>query len=309
MQLYKGCNMSRFTIILTTFTLLILSVSIHAQLLIPDEKWEFVADGFDFPEGPAWHDSGVLYLSNCNGGWITRISDDKVDTLAFATDSTFKQTNGIIVSRSGDLFACEYGEGKIVKITPEGEVSTLIDGYEGKSFNRPNDITFDEKGNLYFSDPKEYEKEYPKGRVFYYDFHNKKLKLVADGLDFPNGLGISPVTKKLYLSESGKHRVLEFEIAETGELKNKQVFIELPDGDPDGIEFDVKGNLYVPHFGTGTVFVISQKGKILQEVKTPGKKPSNLEFGDSDLKTLYLTEDETNSVYKIRTTIAGYKLR
>lgn len=292
-----------------TIIITILSTAINAQSLIPNEKWELVADGFNFPEGPAWHESGVLYLSNCNGGWITRISDNKIDTLAFAADATFKQTNGIIVSRSGDLFACEYGDGKILQITPGGKVSTLIDGYEGRSFNRPNDIALDGKGNLYFSDPKEYGKEDPQGRVFYYNFSKKELKLVAEGLDFPNGLGISPTTKKLYLSESGKHRVLEFEISKSGALKNKRIFIELPNGDPDGIEFDIEGNLYIPHFGTGTVFIISSAGKILQKIKTPGKKPSNLEFGDSDLKTLYLTEDETNSVYKIRTTNAGYKLR
>jgi len=301
--------MQRLTLALTTLFLTVLSITIYSQSLIPNSDWEFVADGFSFPEGPAWHESGVLYLSNCTGGWITKISNNKVDTLAYATDSTFEKTNGIIVTESGELLVCEYGEGKILQITPKGEVSTLIDGYKGKSFNRPNDLAFDEQGNLYFSDPKEYGKENPKGRVFYYNFSSKELKLVADGLDFPNGLGISPTTKKLYVSESGRSRVLEFEITSSGSLTNRRTFIDLPGGDPDGIEFDVEGNLYVPHFGTGTLYVISPKGKILQEVKTPGAKPSNIEFGDEDLRTLYLTEDETNSVYKIRTTNIGYKLR
>jgi len=301
--------MQRPNFVLTIIAILILSITINAQELISNSNWALVADGFNFPEGPAWHNSGVLYLSNCYGGWITKIKDNKVDTLAAASDTTFVKTNGIIVAKSGDLFVCEYGNGKILQITPKGKVTTLINGYKGISFNRPNDIAIDQKGNLYFSDPKDYGKENPAGRVFYYNFNKKELKLVAENLDFPNGLGISPLTKKLYLSESGKHRVLEFDITESGDLKNKRVFIELPNGDPDGIELDTEGNLYIPHFGTGTVFVISPKGKILQKVKTPGKKPSNLEFGDDDLKTLYLTEDETNSVYKIRTINAGYKLR
>lgn len=301
--------MQRLPMFLTILILTIFSITIAAQTLIPKSDWELVADGFNFPEGPAWHKSGVLYLSNCYGGWITKISDDKVDTLAYATDTTFTKTNGIIVAESGELFACEYGEGKILQITPEGKVSTLIDGYNGKSFNRPNDITFDEKGNLYFSDPKEYGKEKPKGRIFYYNFSDEKLKLVAENLDFPNGLGISPITKNLYVSESGRNRILEFEITESGDLTSRKTFINLAGGDPDGIEFDVEGNVYVPHFGTGTLFIISPKGIILQEVKTPGNKPSNIEFGDEDLKALYLTEDETNSVYKIRTAHTGYKLR
>lgn len=301
--------MQRLSIFLTVIILTIFSITIGAQTLISNSDWKFVADDFNFPEGPAWHKSGVLYLSNCYGGWITKISNNKIDTLAYATDTTFTKTNGIIVAESGELYACEYGEGKILQITPEGKVSTLINGYEGKFFNRPNDITFDEKGNLYFSDPKEYVKENPKGRIFYYNFLDKKLKLVAENLDFPNGLGISPITKKIYVSESGRNRILEFEVTESGNLTNRKTFINLAGGDPDGIEFDIEGNLYVPHFGTGTLFIVSPKGKILQEVKTPGNKPSNIEFGDEDLKTLYLTEDETNSVYKIRTTNPGYKLR
>ena len=301
--------MHKLTLTLTTFILATLSITIFPQSLIPNSEWQLVADGFNFPEGPAWDDSGILYLSNCNGGWITKISDGRIDTLASASDSTFIKTNGIIVAKSGELYACEYGHGKILHITPKGYVNTLIYDYEGKSFNRPNDLSFDDKGNLYFSDPKGYKKENPEGRIFYYNFSSKELKLVADSLDFPNGLGISPNTKKLYVSESGKSRILEFEVTEIGELKNKKTFIELIGGDPDGIEFDTDGNLYVPHFGTGTVFVISPEGKILQKVKTPGKQPSNLEFGDDDLRTLYLTEDETNAVYKIRTTNTGYKLR
>ena len=301
--------MKQSAILFIFLILIILATKIESQSLIPNTEWELVADGFDFPEGPAWHKSGVLYLSNCNGGWITKISVNKVDTFAHASDSTFIKTNGIIVNKSGDLFACEYGEGKILQITPEGKVSTLLKVFEGKSFNRPNDLTFDTKGNLYFSDPKGYREAKPEGRLFYYDFSKKELKLVADSLDFPNGLGISPVTKKIYLSESGKSRILEFEITETGELANQKTFINLSGGDPDGIEFDVYGNLYVPHFGTGTVYVISSDGKILQQLDTPGKNPSNVEFGDDDLRTLYLTEDETNSVYKIRTKNQGYKLR
>ena len=103
--------MHRLTLVLTALILTVLSIAIYSQPLIPNSDWELVADGFSFPEGPAWHESGVLYLSNCNGGWITRITNNKVDTLAYATDSTFKKTNGIIVSESGELFACEYGEG------------------------------------------------------------------------------------------------------------------------------------------------------------------------------------------------------
>lgn len=292
-----------FLFIAITFT-----VTLNGQSTVENINWELVATGFSFPEGPAWHKNGNLYLSNCHGGWLAKISENKVDTLLSASDTTFIKTNGIVVGNSGDLFVCEYGKGKIIKITNDGEVTTLLDGYKGKSFNRPNDLTFDEKGNLYFTDPKDYRAEKDEGRVFYYNFSDNSLKLVVDGLDFPNGIAISPITKKLYLSESGQNRVLEFEKTEDGNLINKRTFIELKGGDPDGLDFDVLGNLYVAHFGSGTLYIVSQKGQILQEIKTPGKQPSNLEFGGKDLRTIYLTEDENNSVYKIRVRTKGFKI-
>ena len=297
-----------FVIIFFVISALVVHDPIFSQQLLLDNEWKLVAEGFQFPEGPAWDGDNSLYFSNCYGGWIGKISDGKVDTFAISTDESFTKTNGIIVKSSGEIIVCEYGFGKILSFTSEGNFLVMIDGFKGKSFNRPNDIIIDVSGNLYFSDPKGYGKENPEGRLFYYNFSTKTLDLVAESLDFPNGIAISPKTKKLYLSESGKNRILEFKIENSGNLRNKKVFIDLPGGDPDGLDFDIEGNLYVPHFGTGTLYVISPVGKVLQKMKTPGLKPSNIEFGDKDLKTLYLTEDETNSIYKIRTKYEGYKL-
>ena len=132
------------------------------------------------------------------------------------------------------------------------------------------------------------------------------LLKVADSLSFPNGLAISPLDQKLYVCESSKNRIIRFKIEADGHLQNRETFVLLPGGDPDGLDFDENGNLYVAHFGSGTIYVISPSGQILQRVRTPGKKPSNLEFSGDDYKTLYLTEDETNAVYKTSVLIAGY---
>jgi gluconolactonase len=129
---------------------------------------------------------------------------------------------------------------------------------------------------------------------------------VQTELAFPNGIGISPIDGRLYVCESAKNRILSFKINENGKLGNKKVFVELPGGDPDGFNFDVEGNLYVAHFGGGNLFVISPDGTILKTVKTPGLKPTNVEFAGDDKKTLYLTEVETNSIYRCRVSIAGH---
>ncbi len=275
---------------------------------IEEKEWTLVADGFSFPEGPAWDGKNTLYVSNCYGDWLAKIKDDRVDTLRITSDSSFKQTNGLIVDARGHIMACDFGLGAILKISPDGAVERIINGYKGQRFNRPNDLTLTKDGNLYFSDPKSYGKDKADGRVFYYDFNSQELWLAADSLHFPNGMAISPLDGRLYVSESARERVLRFTRTKDGTLTEQEVFIELPGGDPDGLDFDVEGNLYVPHFGSGTLFVISPSGKIIQQIKTPGKKPSNIEFAASALKTLYLTEDETNGVYKIEVNVKGFRL-
>jgi gluconolactonase len=112
----------------------------------------------------------------------------------------------------------------------------------------------------------------------------------------------------LYVCESAFARVLRFTVEPDGRLTNKEIFVELLGGDPDGIAFDSEGNLYVAHYGGGAVYVIAPDGRIKQKIPTPGKKPTNLEFADEDLQTLFLTEVETNALYKRRVDIAGLKL-
>lgn len=289
--------------------LLAIIVSIFSchQRLVDKTEWKLVGTGFNFPEGPAWDAKGTLYVSNCYGNWITKLQNNTMDTLITASDTTFHRTNGLVVGKDGIIFACDFGAGAILKINPSGKVSVLVSAYQGEPFHRPNDLVMDQQGNLYFTDPNSYSKEKNDGRLYFYDMISNNLTLAADSLAFPNGIAISPIDGKLYVCESAKNQITHFERTAPGILKNKQMFIVLPGGDPDGIDFDVKGNMYVAHFGNGTVYIIAPNGKILEQIKTPGLKPTNLEFGDSDFKTLYLTEVETNSLYKIRTNYPGSK--
>ncbi len=280
-----------------------------SQNPVENTEWELVGSGYSFPEGPTWHPDGILYFSNCHGNWITKYQNNKIDTFLISSDQTFSKTNGMFVAADGYIYACDFGKGMILRFSTLGEVDTVISKFQGVALNRPNDLIVLKNGDIYFTDPSNYDRSKFHGRLFYFNRDSDKLHLIADSLAFPNGLGISPFDSKLYVCESMKNLILRFEISDYGIPTNREIFIQLPGGDPDGIDFDIKGNMYVAHFGTGTVFVISPDGKIIQRIKTPGKNPSNVEFGGKDLKTLYITEDETNCVYKIQVNNSGYKYK
>lgn len=272
-------------------------------------EWQKIAENMQFPEGPAWNGT-ELFVSSCYGGFITKINNEDVSVFVDSTMQPFrvKQSNGLTFGEDGFLYACDYGIGAILKISLEGKTKILSAGYQGSRFNRPNDLAYSPDGFLFFTDPKSYGKDKPDGRIFKLNTATGEVELVKDSLHFPNGIAFSPDGKNLFVCESAMNRVLKYEYTEKGLLKNKTAFIELPGGDPDGIAFDTNGNLYCAHFGGGTIYVINSNAEVVNELKAPGKKPSNVEFGGEDMKTLFITEDETNSVYKTVTEIPGVKL-
>lgn len=285
--------------------ILLLTVAAFPQ----KKQWVKVADSLNFPEGPAWNGE-VLLVSSCYGGFITTIKGNDVFKFIDSTQQPFrlKQTNGLTFGKDGNLYACDYGIGAILRISPAGKTEIIAPGYNGKKFNRPNDLAFHKNGLLYFTDPKSYNKEILDGAVYSLNTVTGEVKQVFYGLGFPNGIAFSKTCNELYVCESAKNRILKFKVDKDGSLKDSTVFIELPGGDPDGIGFDKNENLYVAHFGSGKIYVISPKGKIINTIDAPGKKPSNVEFAGKSLKTLYITEDETNSVYKMELKTGGRPL-
>lgn len=276
------------------------------------KKYDFIkiVDSLKFPEGPTWNGHNTIYVSNCKGNWITRITSGKIDTFVVAPTLpvAFVQTNGLAYYKDDCIYACDYGKGAILKFHPDGKCETVTDGYNGEKYSRPNDLAFDKKGNLYFTDPKSYDKNNPDGVVYRIDKKTKKVSVAYAGICFPNGIAFSKDGKELFVCESAKERVLKFKVKKDGTLTNPVEFIHLPGGDPDGIAFDVEDNLYIAHFGGQEIVVAKPDGSIKEKIPAPGKRPSNLEFAGKDMKTLYITEDETNAVYKINVDVPGRKL-
>jgi gluconolactonase len=280
-----------------------------SQIIDTSQKWIKVKDGLNFPEGPAYDGDSSIYLSNCYGGWIGKFSKGMTDTFLINNDLriNINKTNGLAYGKDGYLYVCEYGYGQILRVDKNSNIEVYANGYKGERFNRPNDIILDNEGNLYFTDPNSYDKNILDGRIFFIDAKTKEIILIADSLAFPNGINISPIDKKLYVCESAKQKIVRFDIVDQSYLTNKEDFVQIPNGDPDGIEFDINGNLYVTHYGGKAVYIFSPNGKLLEKIDTPGAKPTNLEFGGEAYKTLYLTEVETNALYSIKVKIPGCK--
>lgn len=271
-------------------------------------EYTLVAEGLAFPEGPAWNGE-MLLVSNCYSDWILRVKDGITDTFVVKPTSPFDfgKTNGLTFYKDGSLYACDYGKGAILKFQPDGTCETVAEDYEGKKFNRPNDLAFDSRGNLWFTDPHKYHPDTLDGAIYQIDTDGK-VRQMYYGLGFCNGIALNAEETKLYVCESAMHRVLTFAINKDGSLSEPEVFAEMPGGDPDGMAFDIEGNLYVAHFGGKAIWKFNKSGLLLQKIETPGTKPSNIEFGGKDLKTLYITEDEHNALYKIEMKTPGLPL-
>ncbi len=264
-----------------------------------------VAEGFQFPEGPAWDGQSSLYVSNCYGNWMAVLHNSELDTFVTvdSAQTCFRQTNGLTFHSDGYLYACDFGLGAIERFDKQGRCQIIEAG-----FNRPNDLAFSKSGHLYFTDPKTYDVNVPDGCVYRYNFKIGKVELMADSLCFPNGIAFTADGQAVYIAESAQNRVLKFDLQSDGMLTNRSVFALMPGGDPDGIALDVNGNVYVAHFGAGRIAVFNPQGQEIASLRVPGKKPSNLEFAGTNLKTLYVTEDETNALYKAQMPIAGLPL-
>lgn len=265
--------------------------------------FETVATDLAFPEGPTWF-RGQLAFSNCYGAWVGAIRNGQVDTLLRREDG-IKKTNGTVYDTKGNLYICEYADGKILKYSVFGRLTTLRSKDNlGRRFNRPNDICISRDGFLYFTDPRSYNDSISDGRVFKLDTRSGDLSLVADGLQFPNGLTLSPDESILYIGESVNKNILRYNM----NTHRIDTLVTLPQGkqDPDGMVCDRDGNLYVAYYGGGMIYVISPEGQILDSLPVPGKKPSNVEFGNNERNFLYVTECETHSIYRIKTKHIGY---
>jgi gluconolactonase len=305
--------------------------SLPAGIVLPDARVE-AATFVSFLEGPAADAEGHVYFSDIRANRIMRLSPD--GTLDVFRDDSGR-TNGNVFDLAGRLVSCEGGEmGKggrrrVVRTDMKtGEVTVLVDRYDGKRLNSPNDATVDTQGRIWFTDPRygdrsDMEMEMEIEGVYRIDTNGKVTRVLAQPqIGRPNGIAITPDDQTLYVIDSnpvpgGNRKVWAFTIEADGNLTHQRSIYDFAPGrGGDGMELDRHGNLYVcagiltPRGSYETdknppgIYVITPAGKLLGRIPIPEDVITNCCFGGPDWKTLYVTAGKT--LYSIRVTISGY---
>jgi gluconolactonase len=250
-------------------------------------------------EGPAVDKDGNLYAVNYSKeGTIGKITP-KGDSSIFIELPNGSIGNGIRFDTKGEMLIADYTNHNILKVDM---ASKQISVYAHDStMNQPNDIAIDSKDRLYASDP---NWKANTGRIWRIDTGGK-ISLLEDNMGTANGIEVSPDEKTLYVNESVQRKVWAYNLSDSGTISNKRLLMEFPDFGMDGMRCDVDGNLYIARHGKGTIAKVSPSGKLLEEIKLNGKKPSNIAFGGTDGRTAYVTLQDRGNIESFRVSVPG----
>lgn len=297
-----------------------------------DAPIEQLVDGITWAEGPAWVWEGdFLLFSDVPGNVMYRWSP-KGGKSVFLKPSgydgpptkIFREagSNGATMSLAGELIVCDCGNRSLVRVDLRTRKKTVLaSAYKGKKFNSPNDVVERrgeglEPGAFYFTDPPyglegldaSPAKEAPFNGVYLVK-QNGEVALVDDSLSFPNGVGLSPDGKRLYVSNSDPKRpvIMAYDLGEDGLPTSSKVFFDASElvkaggpGLPDGMKVDAMGRLFAT--GPGGLMILTPEAELLGVIETGGPV-ANCVFGDRDGKTLYLTSNHI--VARVRTKTVG----
>jgi len=273
--------------------------------LLETKEAERLATGFVFTEGPLWHPDGFYYFVDVRSSVLYRIVPGR------APEVVREKTgggNGTTFDLQGRLVICEGDNRRVARMAADGRaVEVLVDRFEGKRLNRPNDVVCKSDGSIYFTDPglrvPLAERELAYAGV-YRVMPDGVISLVAD-FEYPNGLAFSPDERRLYVANTRWAQYIHvLDLDPSGKMIRRRIFADMSsdetDGVPDGMKVDVDGRVYCT--GPGGTWVFAPDGARLGIIRTP-EVPANLAFGGADLRTLFLTA--RTSVYTLRVKVPG----
>lgn len=296
--------MNRTTTWLSATILFLLAAPLHSAdgVLAPGAKLTKLAGDFAFTEGPACDAQGNVFFTDQPNDRILKWSvEGKLSTYM----QPCGRSNGLCFDAQGNLWTCADDKNELWKIDPAGKVTVVVEEYQGKLLNAPNDLWVAPNGGVYFSDPfykRDYWKRGPKEQdgdhVYYLAPDHKRLVRVTDDLEQPNGLIGTPDGKALYVADIKAKKTYAYDIQPDGTLSGKRLFCEMGS---DGMTIDDEGNIYLT--GNG-VFVFDKSGKQIEHIPVESERwTANVCFGGADRQTLFITASK--GLYSVRTRVKG----
>jgi len=284
-----------------------------------------ITEGLRFPEGPIAMPDGSVVLVEIEAARLTRVNPDgSKETIA----ETGGGPNGAAIGPDGACYICNnggfnweetperlrpvgqgdyYSGGRIERVDMEtGEVNVLYTHCGDIPLKGPNDIVFDEHGGFYFTDlGKVRDRDMDRGGLYYALPDGSSITEVAFPVITPNGVGLSPDDKTVYVAETETSRLWSYEVTGPGELKTEpfpsvnggKLVTGLPGYQRfDSMALDSAGNICVGTLIRGGVTVISPDGQDIEHIPTPDMFCTNICFGGQNLQTAYLTQSFTGKL-------------
>lgn len=285
-------------------------------IIASDAKIEVLGEGYTWSEGPVWvQNGGYLLFTDVPENKIYKWKEGEGVSLYLSpsgftgdkTDSTEPGANGLTIDASGHLVMCQHGDRRVAQMdapldSPAPKFITKADKWNGKRLNSPNDLVFDKKGNLYFTDPPYGLKGHTESPLKEIPFQgvyrigaDGKVVLLDSTLTRPNGIAISPNGSTLFVANSDPEKALwmAYDIQPDGNVANGHEFHNATEmvgdslkGLPDGMKVRSDGIIFAT--GPGGVLVFNTNGILLGRIN-PGEPTANCAVGGDGY--LYLTSD------------------
>lgn len=267
--------------------------------------------GARWAEGPVWFGDGrYLLFSDIPNNRMLRWLEDTGEVSVFRSPSNY--SNGNYRDRQGRLLTCEHNTRRLTRTEHDGTIAVLMDHYQGKPLNAPNDLAVHSDGAIWFTDPgygimSNYEGhkaafELP-ANVYRLDPNTREVSVVAGDLEKPNGICFSPDEKKMYIVDTGvpKHPadprpIRVYDVEDGKRLKNGRMFVNMAPGTSDGIRCDVDGNVWSaagwgPE-GFNGVHVFAPDGVLIGKIHLP-ETCANLCFGGTKKDRLFMAASQS----------------
>jgi len=278
---------------------------------------ERLCTGARWSEGPVWmaEDDSVLWSDIPNDRMLRWSEADGMSVWRERVEFT----NGHTRDRDGSLLHCSHGLRAVFRTAPDGsDQRIVVDRWQGKRFNAPNDIVVKSDGTIWFSDPPYGliipeeghggESEIGDCLVFRFDPATGALDPVTDLPEHPNGLAFSPDERLLYVSDTSgalpdhgsNHCIWVFDVDAGRRLRAGRVFAEVSPGAPDGFRVDHQGWIYTS--AQDGVQVYHRDGILLGKILVP-EKVGNVTFGGPERDVLYIAA--STSLYRVRLATRG----